>query len=61
MKRGDLLKHLEKHGCFLLREGANHSIYYNPLNGKQTAIGRHQELDNILCKKVCKQLEVPVI
>jgi len=43
----------------LLREGANHAIYQNPVNLKQTAVGRHQELDNLLCKKICKQLEIP--
>lgn len=26
-----------------LREGANHAIYINPTNQKQTAVGRHQE------------------
>ena len=29
MKRRDLLRHLEKHGCELLREGGNHTIYVN--------------------------------
>jgi mRNA interferase HicA len=53
MKRSALVKHLEKHGCYLLREGGNHAIYINPANQKQTAVGRHQELDNLLCKKVC--------
>ena len=48
MKRSALIKHLQKNGCQLLREGTNHAIY-------------HQELDNQLCKKICKQLEIPVI
>ncbi len=61
MKRSALIKHLEKNGCQLLREGANHAIYQNSLNLKQTAVGRHQELDNLLCKKICKQLEIPSI
>ena len=61
MKRSALVKHLEQNGCYLLREGANHTIYVNPLNQKQTAVGRHQKLDNMLCKKVCKQLEIPFI
>ena len=30
MKRRDLVRHLEQHGCTVLREGANHSIYLNP-------------------------------
>ncbi len=61
MKRSALIKHIEKHGCQLLREGANHAIYINPKSQKQTAVGRNQELDNLLCKKICKQLEIPVI
>lgn len=61
MKRSALVKHLESNGCRLLREGGNHAIFINPKNGRQTAVGRHQELDNILCKKICKQLEIPII
>ncbi len=61
MKRGEFLKHLRLHGCIMLREGANHTIYLNPANQKQSTIGRHQELSNLLCKKVCKQLEIPSI
>lgn len=29
MKRGDLIRHLERHGCEFLREGGNHTIYVN--------------------------------
>jgi predicted RNA binding protein YcfA (HicA-like mRNA interferase family) len=61
MKRGDLIRHLEQYGCVLLREGANHSIYQNPRNKKQTSVGRHRELADLLCRKVCKQLEIPEI
>jgi mRNA interferase HicA len=61
MKRAELIKHLEKNGCKLLREGSNHTIYINPLNNKQSTVGRHQELSNLLCKKICKQLEIPII
>lgn len=61
MKRSALIKHFEKNGCRLLREGTNHTIYQNPVNLKQTSVGRHHELDNLLCKKICKQLEIPVI
>jgi hypothetical protein len=59
MKRNEFIKHLQKHNCVLLREGANHSIYINLSNQKQSAVGRHTELDNLMCKKICKQLEIP--
>ncbi len=40
MKRRDLLRHLERHGCTLLREGGNHSVYVNRAKGKSSAIPR---------------------
>lgn len=61
MKRNVFIKHLKKHHCILLREGGNHSIHKNKFNQKQSAVGRHRELSNLLCKKICKQLEIPEI
>ncbi|MFZ4772079.1 MAG: type II toxin-antitoxin system HicA family toxin [Ferruginibacter sp.] len=61
MKRSEFLKHLSFHNCILLREGANHSIYVNPITRKQSTVGRHQELSNLLCKKICKQLDIPSV
>jgi hypothetical protein len=57
MKRQELIKHLEKEGC-ILREGKRHTIYQNPINKKQSAVGRQNELSDLLCIKVCKQLEI---
>ncbi len=31
MKLKALIRHLEKHECILLREGANHSVYINSI------------------------------
>jgi mRNA interferase HicA len=61
MKRGNLLRHLEQHGCKLDREGSRHSIYLNPSNGKKTSVPRHMEIDNRLAQKICKQLDIPPI
>jgi mRNA interferase HicA len=61
MKRFEFIKYLENKGCLLLREGKRHSIYWNPTNKKQSAVGRHNELSDLLCIKVCKQLEIPSI
>jgi len=44
MKRRDLLRHLEKHGCELLCEGGNHTIYVNRRAQKSSAIPRHREI-----------------
>ena len=56
MKRRDLLAHLAKHGCNLVREGGNHSWWENPVLGKRPAIPRHTEISDILAKKICKDL-----
>jgi len=59
MKRNELLRHLRRWGCYLKREGSNHSVYSNPQNGRWEAVPRHAEIDNNLVKKICKMLEIP--
>ncbi len=59
MKRRDLIRHLEKHDSYLVWEGTNHTVYKNIKNGKLTAIPRHREIKNSLCRKICvKDLEI---
>jgi mRNA interferase HicA len=59
MKRGELIRHLTVHGCVLLREGARHSIWHNPENDKTSAIPRHQEVVDLLARKIMRDLGVP--
>lgn len=59
MKRRDLIRHLEAHGCELLREGGNHSVYVNRAKRKTTAVPRHREINDFLAKKICQDLEIP--
>lgn len=61
MKRNDLIQYLAKNNCEQVREGAKHSIYFNRSNKKQTTIPRHPEIADLLCKIICKQLEIPSI
>ncbi len=61
MKRNAFIKHLKANGCILLREGSNHSLFVNPVNTKKSTVGRHPELSNLMCKVICKQLEIPLI
>ena len=56
MKRGELVRLLEKSGCCLDREGGRHSIYLNPATGKKAPVPRHMEIDNKLAKKIRRQL-----
>ena len=61
MKRGDLLRHLRQHGCDLLREGARHSWWHNPAQNRRSAVPRHNEIQDLLCNKICRDLGVPAI
>lgn len=53
VKRRDLVRHLEQNGFYLLREGANHSIYTN--GSKLIPVKRHKHLDRITANEICKQ------
>ena len=59
MKRVDLIRHLEANGCTLLREGARHSVYYNPAVQRTSTIPRDREVKNLTAIRICKQLNVP--
>ncbi len=59
MKRRDLVRHLERHGCQLLREGARHTIYWNPERRRTSSVPRHTEIADKLARKICRDLEVP--
>jgi len=58
MKRRDLIRHLETHGCVLFREGGRHSVYVNRLSGKVSTIPRHREINDFLARRICRDLEV---
>jgi len=53
VKRRDLIQYLKAHGFYLLREGANHSIYTN--NSLTIPVKRHTTLDRITANEICKQ------
>jgi mRNA interferase HicA len=59
MKRRDLIRHLEQHGCEFLREGGNHTIYVNRRARKVSSVPRHREVFEFLARKICKDLEIP--
>jgi len=58
VKRTDLIRHLEAHGCEKLREGGNHTIYVNRSRRKVSSIPRHREINDYLARKICRDLEV---
>jgi mRNA interferase HicA len=55
VKRRDLVRHLEVHGCVVLREGANH---INRPEGGVTTVSRHREINEFLARKICRDLGI---
>lgn len=58
MKREDLIKHLRGNKCVFIREGAKHSVFFNPLSQRTSTVPRHNDIDNFLAKKICRDLGV---
>lgn len=59
VRRRDLVRHIELHGCRLAREGGRHSIYLNPRTMQTSAVPRHRELNLFTAQKICRDLGVP--
>ena len=60
MKRVDLIRHLEQHGCVLFRGGGSHSVYVNRRTRKSSSVPRHREINEFLARKICRDLEIPM-
>jgi len=58
MKRLDLIRHLERHGCTMLREGGNHTVYVNRVAMKVSTVPRHREINEFLTRKICRELGI---
>ncbi len=58
MKRQNLIKHLLQEGCVFIREGAKHSVFFNPFSKRISTIPRHKEINNFLARKICRDLGI---
>jgi mRNA interferase HicA len=56
MKRRDLIRKLEEQGCLLVRHGASHDWYTNPVTKKSQPVPRHSEIHEGLAKSIIKKL-----
>jgi predicted RNA binding protein YcfA (HicA-like mRNA interferase family) len=56
MKRRDLIKQIEGFGAQLLRHGGKHDIYHNPKTGATQPVPRHKEINEILARKIIRDL-----
>jgi predicted RNA binding protein YcfA (HicA-like mRNA interferase family) len=58
MKLRDLERHMRRHGGEWLREGGNHSIWWNPQNGRSSSVPRHREVNDFTARKICRDLGI---
>ena len=42
MKYSELEKEIKQIGCYVLKEGANHTIWFSPVTGKKFPVSRHK-------------------
>lgn len=50
--------YLKEHECLLLREGKRHSVFRHLKTGRTSTVPRHSEVDDLLAKKICKDLGI---
>jgi len=50
MKLTDLARHLQAHGCILVRDRGKHSVYCNAARDRFTAVPRHREINTCTAK-----------
>ena len=59
MKRRELLRHLQQHGARSFVRAAGIPGGLIPGKKRRSAIPRHNEIDDYLARKICKDLDVP--
>jgi mRNA interferase HicA len=60
VKLNDLERHLKSQGCYLERQGGNHTLWKNPATGKVSPVPRHREIKEVIVKSICRQLNIAV-
>ena len=59
MNKRLFVRHLERHGCRLLRQGRRHEWWENGTSGERSAVPRHNEVNRYLVRSICRDLGVP--
>jgi predicted RNA binding protein YcfA (HicA-like mRNA interferase family) len=56
MKRRDLVSMVEAAGAVLVQHGSKHDIYHNPKTGATQPIPRHKEINELLARRILRDL-----
>ncbi|MBR3557682.1 MAG: type II toxin-antitoxin system HicA family toxin [Bacteroidales bacterium] len=60
MKKEKFLKYLRMNHCYPTgRQKGSHAQFVNQDTGAKTIIPLHSDIDDLLVKKICKQLGIP--
>jgi mRNA interferase HicA len=51
---------MKRNCCELLREGARHTVFFNPVNRRTSTVPRHVEIADLLARKICRDLLIPM-
>lgn len=57
ISKRDLERHLQRHGCELLRQGSRHEVWWNR-STTRTSVPRHREIPLPTARAICRQLGV---
>lgn len=62
MKTTELIKLLRENGCYLVKHGANHDIWYSPITKKTFLVGRHpgQEIKKGTASAILKRTGIEI-
>ena len=56
MKKAELLQKLNKLGVVFIRHGGKHDIYMQPKTNKESAVPRHDDINEYTAKSILKKL-----
>lgn len=62
MKTSELIRLLKQHGCYLVRHGGNHDVWYSPITRQFIVVARHEgkEVSKGTAKAILKNSGIKV-
>jgi len=56
MKYSEVERKLKKEGCYFLKDGKKHPIWFSPISGKEFQLSKHrsEEVKNGMLKSICR-------
>lgn len=57
MKYSEITRRLKSAGCYIKKEGSNHTLWYSPITGRMFPVSRHksEEAKRLTLKSISEQ------